>query len=73
MANLKWALLLGLWLLLAGGASGFGPPSLVTGEPFGQTYTSTDLAAMQAAPVVPTTASIGRRDRHRRRHWHDDR
>jgi serine-type D-Ala-D-Ala carboxypeptidase (penicillin-binding protein 5/6) len=53
MDRLKWLLVAGLWLVLAGAASGFGPPSLGTGEPFGQSYTSADLATMQAAPVVP--------------------
>jgi D-alanyl-D-alanine carboxypeptidase len=43
-----------LWALLAcGGASGFGPPSLGSGEPFTPVVTSSDLRALELAPSVP--------------------
>jgi D-alanyl-D-alanine carboxypeptidase len=49
-------LLIGLaWLLLALGASGFGPPTLGDGDPFAPSAGTRDLAAVQAAPQVPTT------------------
>src|SRR6185369_5519832 len=44
-----------LWLLLALGASGFGPPTLGTGDPFGAVVGSNELQALGQAPAVPTT------------------
>jgi len=44
-----------VWLMLALGASGFGPPTLGNGDPFGQVVGSTELAALAQAPAIPAT------------------
>lgn len=50
-------LLAGLWLFLAAGTMGFGPPALGDGDPFSAPIGSAELSALRAAPVIP--GSVG--------------